>query len=268
MPLCRLPPWVALFALSLAGVAAFAAVETPEERGYQVAARADRADRGFGDSRVTLTMILRNAAGAEATRTLELRTLERAAESVGDKSLIVFHSPGDIAGTLLLSHVHILDPDDQWLYLPALRRTRRIASVNKSGPFVGSEFAFEDITGQELDKYAYRHLGEEPCAPLRCDVIERLPRYEHSGYRRQVAWIDQTAFQPRRIDYFDRKGELLKTQTFADYRLYAGRYWRPQTVRMINHQTGKSTDLLFSGYAFGTGLGEGDFVKGVLRRVR
>ena len=85
---------------------------------------------------------------------LSLRTLEVPDESVGDKSLIIFDSPRDIKGTALLSYAKILDPDDQWLYLPALKRVKRISSVNKSGPFVGSEFAFEDFTALELNKYA------------------------------------------------------------------------------------------------------------------
>ena len=96
---------------------------------------------------------MRNKAGREATRALRITTLEIPDEQVGDRSLIVFESPPDIDGTALLSHAKILDPDDQWLYLPALKRVKRISSVNKSGPFVGSEFAFEDFTALELNKY-------------------------------------------------------------------------------------------------------------------
>ena len=139
-------------------------------------------------------------------------------------------------------------PIDQWPYLPALKRVNRISSRNKSGPFVGSEFAFEEITGQELDKYEYTWLGEKPCGPFTCDVIERKPRYENSGYARQIDWVDQTHRQARRLDYYDRKGVLLKTQAFEDYRLYESKYWRAQTFRMVNHQTGKSTDLHFGDY--------------------
>ena len=102
---------------------------TPEEAGFEVAARSDRSDRGFGDSRVQLKMILRNAAGQETTRELEITTLEIPDEDVGDKSLVVFSTPRDIDGTALLSFARILEPDDQWLYLPALKRTKRISSA-------------------------------------------------------------------------------------------------------------------------------------------
>lgn len=239
-----------------------------QTRGFDIAARSDRSDLGFGDSETELEMILSNAAGDKTTRKLRITTLEKENEEIGDRSLVVFSRPRDIQGTGLLSHAKILDPDDQWLFLPALKRVKRISSANKSGPFVGSEFAFEDITGQELNKYDYTWLREEPCGAFTCDVLERLPRYENSGYTRQEAWYDQTHFQVRKIDYYDRKGALLKTQTYEDYRHYEGKFWRAQVFRMVNHQTGKATDLIFGDYDFAAGLGSNDFVKSVLTRQR
>ncbi len=259
---------MALAALILAGGLIPAFAETPEEKGYAIAARADRSDRGFGDSVVDFNMVLRNKAGKEARRSLSIRTLEIPDENVGDKSLIVFNSPGDIEGTGLLSHARILEPDDQWLYLPALKRVKRISSVNKSGPFVGSEFAFEDFTALELNKYDYKYQRTEACGGLTCDVVERYPRYEHSGYTKQISWIDQQDFQVRKVEFYDRRGDLLKTLTLEDYRQYGGKYWRSHTFLMVNHQTGKSTDLLYGEYELGKGLQDNDFVKGVLLRLR
>lgn len=245
-----------------------AVASTPAQRGFDIAARSDRSDRGFTDSVVHLKMILRNKAGREATRSLRLSTLEIPDENIGDKSLIVFDTPADIEGTALLSHAKILDPDDQWLYLPALKRIKRISSVNKSGPFVGSEFAFEDFTGLELNKYEYRFVREEACGELTCDVIERTPRYEHSGYTRQLAWVDQKVFQVRKVEFYDRRGDLLKTLVLDQYRQYQGGYWRPHRMAMVNHKTGKETDLVYSEYAFKTGLADRDFVKSALKRLR
>lgn len=242
--------------------------ETPEEKGFAVAARSDRSDRGFGDSRVDLKMVLRNARGQESTRELSVTTLEVPDEQLGDRSLVLFSSPADIDGTALLSHAKILEPDDQWLYLPALKRVKRISSVNKSGPFVGSEFAFEDFTALELNKFDYRYLRQEPCGELSCDVVERRPRYEHSGYTRQVAWTDTTEHQIRKVEFYDRRGTLLKTLELTDYRSYGEGWWRAHRLAMTNHKTGKSTDLVYSDYTFGTGLDEGDFEKSVLSRLR
>ncbi len=256
-------------ALFTASVAVAADDDTSaEQKGYEIAARSDRADRGFGDAQVKLTMILRNQAGKESSRSLSISTLEIEDENIGDKSITVFATPADIKGTALLSHAKILEPDDQWLYLPALKRIKRISSVNKSGPFVGSEFAFEDFASQELNKFSYRYLREEACGDLMCDVIERKPLYEHSGYTRQIAWVDQQDFQTRRVEFYDRRGDLLKTLTLTDYRQYDGRYWRPHRLSMVNNRTGKETDLIYADFVFGTGLTDKNFVKGKLNQLR
>ena len=258
---------VFLFLLS-ALILSDAVAEDPEAKGYEIAARSDHSDRGFSDSVVKLNMVLRNATGKESSRTLEIQTLEAPNDDVGDKSLVIFDSPRDINGTALLSHAKIIDPDDQWLYLPALKRVKRISSTNKSGPFVGSEFAFEDFTATELNKYSYKWLREEDCGEFTCDVVERYPLYENSGYTRQIAWIDQSVYQTRRLDFYDRKDSLLKTLNFQDYREYDGGYWRSHKLSMKNHQTEKSTDLIYSDYEFKTGLNDNDFNKGVLKRAR
>ena len=239
-----------------------------EKKGYEIAARSDRSDRGFKDSSVDMKMILRTKSGRETVRELSQRTLELPDENVGDKSLVVFSSPRDIDGTALLSHAKILDPDDQWLYLPALKRVKRISSANKSGPFVGSEFAFEDFTAQELNKFGHKWLKEETFAGLKCDVIERTPKYEKSGYTKQIAWIDQKDFQIRKVDFYDRKNSLLKTLELTDYKKYNGKFWRPLTMTMKNHQTGKSTVLTYEDFKFGVGLSDSAFVSSSLSRTR
>ena len=243
--------------------------ETPEaQKGYDIAARSDRMDVGYGDSQVELRMVLRNGAGQEMTRALSFKTLEKENEQVGDKSLIVFKTPRDVAGTALLSHAQILEPDNQWLFLPALRRVKRISSSNKSGPFVGSEFAFEDFTAQELNKYTYKYIGEDQIDGLMVDIVERYPRYSKSGYTKQIGWYDREIFQLRKVEFYDRKGALLKTLLFDDYREYGPGVWRAHFLRMTNHQTGKETDLVYSDFTFGVGLRDRDFVKGVLTRIR
>ena len=237
------------------------------QKGYDIAARSDRADAGYGDSRVEARMVLRNKAGQETAREFSFATLEKENETVGDKSLIVFQSPRDVEGTALLSHAKILEADDQWLYLPALKRGKRISSTNKSGAFVGSEFAFEDFTITELNKFTYDYVGEEKIDGAMTDVIDRFPRYERSGYSKQRAWIDQQDFYTRKLEFYDRKGDLLKTLTLGDYRNYDGA-WRAQSLTMVNHQTGKETVLAYTEYRFKTGLGPNDFEQGVLTRLR
>ncbi len=238
-----------------------------QQKGYEISARSDRTDRGFKDSEVDVTMVLKNAAGQETSRSMSFTTLEVPDEDLGDKSLVVFNTPKDVEGTALLSHAKMIDPDNQWLFLPALKRVKRISSKNKSGPFVGSEFAFEDFTSTELNKYEYLWLREEACGDLTCDVVERRPRYEHSGYTKQVAWIDQQDYQLRKVDFYDRRDALLKTLTLGDYRSYDG-IWRSHKLSMLNHTNGKSTDLIYGDYTFKVGLSDNDFVKGKLTQLR
>jgi len=167
-----------------------------------------------------------------------------------------------------LSYTHSLEPDDQWLYLPALKRVKRISSANKSGPFVGSEFAYEDLSSQEVDKYTYKWLRDEKLDDSQNFVIERYPAYEESGYTRQIVWMDKEIYQPNKIEYYDRKDALLKTLTINNYEQYLGEYWRPHTMLMVNHQTGKETELIWKNYRFDSGLDDRDFDLNTLKRSR
>ena len=262
----RVIPMKTLPLLALLALAPEAGAETPEEKGLAIAEEMDHRDRGWGDQRADLVMTLRNRQGQESRRALRVSTLE--VDGDGDKSLTVFDSPRDVKGTAFLSFTHAAKPDDQWLYLPALKRVKRISSANKSGPFMGSEFAYEDLASQEVDKYRYKWLRDETLDGRRTMVLERYPEYPHSGYTRQIAWIDAEMWQLVKVEFYDRKDALLKTLTMQDFQRYADRFWRPGRMRVVNHQTGKSTDLRWSGYRFGTGLSERDFDRNALKRVR
>ena len=213
-------------------------------------------------------MVLGNAQGETSTRELRIQFLEVADSGRGDKSLTVFDRPRDIEGTAFLSHTKITEPDDQWLYLPALKRVKRISSANKSGPFVGSEFAYEDLVSQEVARYTYKWLRDEACGDLDCFVVERYPVYESSGYTRQIVWIDKDEYRPMRIDFYDRKDSLLKTLEFSQYKVYLEQYWRAHRQDMKNHQTGKATALTFEGYEFRVGVNENQFTANRLKRIR
>ncbi len=236
------------------------------QKGLQVMQEVDKRDLGWGDMLVDLKMILRNKNGDEHVRRLRMKILEM--QDDGDKSLSIFDSPRDIKGTAFLSFTHALEADEQWLYLPALKRVKRISSSNKSGPFLGSEFAFEDLTSFELKKYKYNYTGDELIDGIDCFVIEAFPQYQHSGYVRNIVWIDKNRYIPIKIDYYDRKNALLKTQIFLAYQQYLGQYWRTEKSHMHNHLTGKSTTLVWENYAFRNGLTERNFDKNTLKRSR
>ncbi len=243
-----------------------ASAETPEEKGLQLVQEADRRDTGWSDQKADMAMILRNRQGQESLRDIRIRTLEVADD--GDKSLSIFDNPRDIKGTAFLSYTHALKPDDQWLFLPALKRTKRIASANKSGPFMGSEFAYEDLTSQEIAKYNYKYLRDETIENRTTWVIETLPQYENSGYTLRIVWMDQATYQPLKIEFYDRKKALLKTLTYHDYQQYLEQFWRADRMEMVNHQTGKETTLRWENYGFGNGYTERDFSRNVLKQAR
>jgi len=243
-----------------------AAESTPEEKGLALATEADTRNTGWKDQQASLTMILKNRHGQESRRSIRSKLLEM--EKDGDKALSIFDTPRDVKGTAFLSFTHPIKPDDQWLYLPALKRVKRISSNNKSGPFMGSEFAFEDLSSQEIEKYTYKWIKDEDKNGRKTFVIERIPAYKHSGYTKQIVWLDSEMYQPIVIEFYDRKGSLLKTLTYYDYKQYIDKFWRPSKMEMINHLTNKSTILLWENYQFNTGLSDRDFDRNSLKRAR
>ena len=243
-----------------------AVAQAPEERGLAIAQEADRRDQGWEDMTVDVTMLLKNKQGGKSLRELRIRGLEIAED--GDKRLVIFDSPRDVKGTALLTFSHKAESDDQWLYLPAVKRVKRIASDNKSGPFVGSEFSYEDMAPQEVEKYTYNYIRDDTYDGTPCFVLERYPVDENSGYTKEVVWIDKEEYRTLRIEYYDRKASHLKTLTKTEWKQHLGKYWRPHKSFMQNHQTGKSTLLTSSNLQFKTGLSDTDFKKSRLKSVR
>ncbi len=246
----------------LALTASLAFGQTAEERGLQIAKAAEEADLGFGSSTVELKMTLKNKNGQTSERFLETNTLELTED--GDKSLIVFNSPKDVKGTATLTFTHKEGSDDQWLYLPSIARVKRISSNNKSGPFVGSEFAYEDLSSQEVEKYTYKFIAEEGSNL----IVEQDPVDPKSGYtRRLVTYNKDKGYRIEKIEFYDRKNALLKTLTYSGYQLYKGKFWRADTFNMVNHQSNKETILEFSNYDFDVSLTEDDFSQVALKRA-
>ena len=126
----------------------------------------------------------------------------------------------------------------------------------------------EDMTSQEIEKYTYRWLRDEPCGELTCWVSERSPLDKKSGYTRQVSWVDQEEHRIWKVEYYDRKNSHLKTLTVPSHQQYLGKHWRADEMVMVNHLTGKSTRLIWQNYAFGADLDDSDFTKVSLKRAR
>ncbi|WP_018693961.1 outer membrane lipoprotein-sorting protein [Algicola sagamiensis] len=258
-------PLFAFFCCTLLTPAIASAMD-PADKGKSIAIERKNRDQGWGDSIAEMSMILHNAQGQQSKRLMQLKTLE--VKDDGDKGLTIFDQPRDVKGTAFLNFSHAMRPDEQWLYLPALKRVKRISSRNKSGPFMGSEFAYEDLSSFEIEKYTYQYLKDEVVNGQACFVVEQKPTDKYSGYTRLVAWVDQKEYRPQKIEYYDRKGALLKTLTFQKYQQYLDQYWRADLLLMQNHITKKRTELITHSLKFKTGLSEKDFNKATLKRAR
>jgi hypothetical protein len=240
---------------------------TPEQQGRTIFEEADKRNSGYGDLEVELQMILRTARGVATQRNLRIKQLEVPQD--GDKMLVVFDTPADIRGTALLSHAHKFEDDDQWLFLPAIKRVKKIASRNKSGSFVGSEFSYEDLATPELEKYTYRYLRDDVVDDAPCFVVERISIDEYSGYAKEHFWLDQDAYRVRRVDYFDHADRAVKLLVLSDYQLYADSFWKAGRMVMQNLLNRKSTELVWQNYEFRVGLDAvRDFSVNSLRRAR
>ena len=257
-----------IFVIIMIGVLSASSIhsETPEQKGYKIAEEASQRDEGFGHYMAKQIMTLKNRQGQESSREMTVKVLE--GKNEGDKSLIIFNSPKDVKGTALLTHAHLTKDDEQWLYLPALKRVKRISSSNKAGSFMGSEFTYEDMVSRELDKYSYRFINEESCNDKHCVVLESTPKDKKSGYKRQVAWIDTEHFRTWKVQYFDLKDSHFKTLITNEYKQFNGKYWRPKNMFMENHLTGKSTLLTWHKYDFDTTMRKNEFTKVGLKRAR
>ena len=133
---------------------------------------------------------------------------------------------------------------------------------------MGSEFAYEDIASQEVEKYKYKYLKDEVYNDQDCFVSERYPVDPNSGYTRQVSWVDKAEYRILKVDFYDRKNDLLKTLTYSGYQKYIDQFWRPDEMFMVNHHTGKSTLLTWKDYQFQTGLTDRDFDRNSLKRAK
>jgi len=230
---------------------------------YEVAQKSEDAMSGFEDSISQMEMTLINANGQKKVRTMKMKVLEGEDE---DKSLMEFLTPKDVKGTKFLNYEHVTKDDDQWLYLPALKRVKRIASKNKSGAFMGSEFSYEDLSAFNVKKYTYEGDAKEAKLDGKdVYVIESKPVSKYSGYTKLISYIDTKTFLAQKIEYFDRKHELLKVATFEDYKQF-GEVYRIGKITMKNVQNDKTTILVWSEEKIKNGLKDKDFHKRYLKR--
>jgi len=221
--------------------------------------------------RLELEMKLINKKGKIRVR--KVSQLKKTDAAGNEKSLIRFHSPADVKGTGLLTIEHSDRDDDQWLYLPAMRKVRRISASSKTDNFVGTDFAYEDLKDEKLEKYDYKLVKDELLEGHPCYVIEAVPatakEKKQSGYSKREIWIDKTNYVNLKTKFYDKKGQLFKVFTARDIRKIEGTTkWRAHRMVMENLKTHHKTVLIFNNFVINKGISDNNFTQRYLERGR
>ena len=202
--------------------------------------------RGLTNTVADVTMTIRSGSDS-AVRRMRHHVLEVVGD--GNRTINVFSEPADIRGVSVLTHSALRGDDRQWLFLPSIGRVKRISSSNRSGAFAGSQFAYEDLSSFEVEKYEYVSVESGTVEGKSVLIVEYIPNYPKSGYSRLRAHIDPDTGQPVEIHYLNRRGEHFKTLHLSDYHAYEdGGAWRAHRLVMTNHTDGKSTEIVFSAF--------------------
>jgi len=228
-----------------------------------------REQRSSRDERSKLTMKLIDSRGRERTRKLEQTTMTD--ERDNQRMLITVEEPEDLRGTAFLIIENSDADDDQWLYLPAFRRVRRVLPNEKSDAFLGSDFFYGDLETEDLEHHSYRLIGEESLDGRSCWIIEALPGDEktrkESGYGKRELWITKENFIGLQTRFYDRKGKLFKVFRALDVREIEGTgKWRAFRLEMHSLKSGHRTIILYDFFDINRGVPEWIFTKAYLGR--
>lgn len=240
--------------------------ETPEAKGLRLAKAFEAANNGFVGESGKTEMILIDAHGQKVVRIMRGKTKE--VKGDGDKSISIFENPKDVKGTKMLTWSHKSKDDQQWLYLPSVRRVKKISSKNKSASFMGSEFSYEDLGSQEVEKYKFKWIRDDKYEGQDVHVMERIPTYK-SGYSKQISYTSKKFSNPLKVEYYDRKKQLLKVAIFEGYKPYkvAGKtIYRPSKIKMDNKQTRKKSIFSWKERKIGVKFSDREFKKNNLKR--
>jgi hypothetical protein len=220
------------------------------------------------DETETSTMKIFSKAGEVKLRRIASYSLT-APDSLS-KTLLRFLAPRDVENTALLTWEGKEGDDDQWLYLPATRKVKRIAASGKKNRFMGSDFSYEDLRPENLALHTYTFLKIETLDEKPCFVIEARPVSEHqaadSGYSRRKLWIRTDNHFTVKQEYYDKKGRLAKIGISRNVVLVQGTIWRAEEVEMSDVQAGSKTVMVNERRALDSGVKDSFFTESELVR--
>ena len=175
-------------------------------------------------------------------RQLVFRAISKKWKGHLTKSLVRFHQPPDLAGAGFLQVQNDKRDDDRFIYLPALKRTRRVAASQRSTAFMGTDFNFADIDRRDWRQGRYKAGKDTTIARFPCHVVSVFPGRKDSPYSKIVVAIRKDNFVPLRIRLFDRGGAHAKTLEVSQVRRVSGK-WFISKSRMKDHKNKRSTTL-------------------------
>lgn len=245
-----------LLTLAIFSVFATASFANPA---YEVAKKLNDANQGFVGESGNMEMQLISG----SSKTVRKMISKSREGKVEDKTLLEFVLPKDVAGTKLLTWSYDDKDDQQWIYLPALRRVKRITSSGKTSSFMGSEFTFEDLRAPALEKYTYSDLKD---GSNQWQYTRKSK--EKSGYSKQVIYASKKYLSAEKIEFYDRSGELLKVASyegFSQYKVGKKTFWRPSKITMENKQNQKVSIISWKDRKIGEKISDSIFTKRALK---
>jgi hypothetical protein len=236
---------------SLAALAAFGL------DGREVMKNARARDTGRS-THALVQMDLVDKSGGTSSRTVEM--VGSKDQAGNDRMVVIFHKPASVANTRFLTLERKGRDSDRWIYMPALKRVRRIAASEGGESFMGSDFSYDDISqDRDLDKDHHKLLREEPYQGRPCFVVESSAKDPASSqYGRRISWVSSEQWLPLKIDIYDKSDSLLKTAVMEKVEKIQN-IWTPMRTVMSNLQTGHSTLLVMQKFVYNENLPEGLF---------
>lgn len=223
------------------------------------------------DSVSDSTFRLINANGQERVRETKGQTKLKSG-SMDNRRVVTFLSPSDVKGTKTLLVENSGKDDDIWIYLPALKKVRRLVASNKKDSFVGTDFSYGDVIGQKVEDWNHKILREEKYEGKDVWVTEALPKNtevsENSGYSKRLAWIDKESFIALKAEAYDLSGQLLKTIYGKNIQKVdeKNNKWQPMQLEAHNAQTGHKTILEFKNFKANAGVSDETFTTRYLEK--
>lgn len=218
-----------------------------------------------------VTMKLINSSGGKRVRRIKIWSKLKP-DGVDSKVLIRFTYPPDVRDTGFLQIQNAGSDDDMWIYLPALSKTRRLVSSEKSDSFFGTDFTYGDILAPAVDKFHHRRLPNAAIDGKEYYVIESTPvdaeTRDDMGFSRKVSWIDMKNFVERKVDFYDAQNQLFKVETVFDPKLVEPKLGRWVAMRreMLNVQTNHRTVYKFNRFQIESHLSDRLFSVRMLAR--